>query len=261
MVTNNLIKIDFSGNPTAINLDAQVSLRDIYNTLVERGGLSSATDFSDWVKQRLQFFQENQDYKVYRFKTENPQGGRPTTEYSTSVLNAMQIVAEGHGAVGHEMRRFMSGCVRLVNEQRQLTPTNVDGEMLIRIGQQMVELERERDRAVRTKAQISERREATAMGKLSAATKTIGHLTLLVKEAKINSDDCQLILEQIGKRRTAEGLKASATGFFYKMLKQHFGLSSQLTWRDIPKERLAEAVELISTVTIPTTTRQKHSHQ
>ena len=109
---NSLIKIDFT-KPRILQLDSELSLRDIYRRLVEIGGLSSGTPFRDWVKEKLKYYQECRDFRVILRESS---GGRRAKDYIATMQVAMEICANGHGEAGHEMRRFMSECVRLVND-------------------------------------------------------------------------------------------------------------------------------------------------
>lgn len=121
-----VITVDFN-TPRALNLDDTVSLRNIYKELVARGGLTGKDPFANWVKEKLVYYAESIDYCSILEKSKI--GNKPLREYYTTVQIAMEVLANGHGEVGHQMRRFMSGCVRLVNEaaatKQQLTNDDI----------------------------------------------------------------------------------------------------------------------------------------
>ncbi len=128
-----VITVDFN-TPRALNLDDKVSLRDIYKELVMRGGLTGKDPFANWVKEKLSYYAENIDFFIVleKSKSLNRNGKARASvahEYYTSVQIAMEVLANGHGEIGHQMRRFMSGCVRLVNEaaatKQQLTNDDI----------------------------------------------------------------------------------------------------------------------------------------
>lgn len=128
--SNNLIKVDFGGVPVALDMDAQVSLRDIYDTLVQKEAVSVNTKYSDWSSDKLKYYTQGIDFIDASFKNEvqhkdGHTGAVRINDHAIKVQVAMEILANGHGKVGHEMRQFMSQCVRLVNEQRQLTPDKI----------------------------------------------------------------------------------------------------------------------------------------
>ena len=113
--SSNLVTIDFT-TQTQLNLDDQVSLRDMHKKLIERNGLKPTSNFRDWVKKKLEHYNEYIDFIKAEEKNSASITGQFTTEYYTTVQIAMEILANGHGKAGHEMRKFMSGCVRCVAE-------------------------------------------------------------------------------------------------------------------------------------------------
>ncbi|NRA63482.1 MAG: hypothetical protein HRU19_03300 [Pseudobacteriovorax sp.] len=58
---NALVEIDFK-NPVPIDLESQIDLRQIFDKLSEKGGVSSAVKFADWAKNKLRYYTENTDY-------------------------------------------------------------------------------------------------------------------------------------------------------------------------------------------------------
>ena len=138
-----LVKIDFM-TPTAINLDDTVSLRDVYDKLIERGAITGRDPFANWVKVKTVYYAENTDYSIVLEKTKTiDKNGKAKVsnreEYYTSVQIAMEILANGHGQVGHDMRRFMSGCVRKVIENNTALPPNQKVVGLLRMAAEELE--------------------------------------------------------------------------------------------------------------------------
>ena len=93
----NLIKIDFT-TPTALNMDDQVSLRDIHTKLVERGGLTGGDPFANWIKEKLAYYTESIDFFIVLEKTKSiDKNGRAKSsnrsEYFTTVQAAMEASA------------------------------------------------------------------------------------------------------------------------------------------------------------------------
>lgn len=114
MNTAQIIKIDFA-TPTVLNLDDRISLRDIHAKLIEKGG--TKTPFHKWINKKLEYYKENKDFEKVGQKIPTLGGAQEGFEYYTDLQIAMEILANGHGKVGHEMRQFMSGCVRKVVER------------------------------------------------------------------------------------------------------------------------------------------------
>ena len=85
MATNNLVPT-FQGLLASKN-QTLVNARDLHQFL------NVGRDFSNWIKKRIKEYQfiENQDFEVFNKFGENPNGGRPLTEYALSIDCAKEI--------------------------------------------------------------------------------------------------------------------------------------------------------------------------
>ena len=79
----------FRISETEINgtLTKTVSARELHSHL------EVGRDFSNWIKGRIEKYDfiENQDFIVFHKKMENPQGGRPMSEYAVTVDMAKEL--------------------------------------------------------------------------------------------------------------------------------------------------------------------------
>ncbi|WP_238884561.1 antA/AntB antirepressor family protein [Clostridium sp. YIM B02551] len=83
--------------------------------------LEIKTKFSDWIKDRVQKynFDENIDYITFSEKTEKPYGGRPSTEYILKLDIAKEIAMVENNEQGKKIRRYFIDVEKKV-KQRQL---------------------------------------------------------------------------------------------------------------------------------------------
>ncbi len=111
---SNVISIDFV-NPKPLCLDDQVNLREIYEVLVAKGAVSNNVLYATWVKRKLQYYTDNMDYFTITKKDnrKNTRGATISKEHATTVQVAMEIIANGHKEAGHQMRRFLTNCLKL----------------------------------------------------------------------------------------------------------------------------------------------------
>lgn len=67
--------------------------RTVVNARELHQALSVGRDFSTWIKDRLKKykFSRGEDYEVFPHSGENPNGGRPTTEYLLTIDTAKEI--------------------------------------------------------------------------------------------------------------------------------------------------------------------------
>lgn len=74
--------------------------------------LEIGRDFSNWIKARIfdYDFQENQDFVVFAKISENPNGGRPTTEYHISLDMAKELSMVERNAKGKQARQYFIDC-------------------------------------------------------------------------------------------------------------------------------------------------------
>ncbi len=110
----NLVQIDFV-NPKPIKLDDQVNLKDIFNILIEKGAVSERTKYAHWIENKLRYYTENVDYYTSAKKSTRNGARGATIErvHSTTIQVAMEVVANGHKEAGHQMRRYLTECLRM----------------------------------------------------------------------------------------------------------------------------------------------------
>ena len=214
--SSNLITIDFT-TPTKLNLDDQVSLRDLYERLLELHSIDKATRFNDWVKRRIEFYVEDVDFIVVTHKevTVDRHGfsrASTTKEYHTTVQIAMELLANGNGKAGHEMRQFMSACVRQVSESKvvegqQKLPFDIsDPDSILTYAREVyikehtlrlvAEDQADKEKAAREEAErlrnkIHKSRESTSTAKLGGLTASHNRLKEKIKllEEKLPADE------------------------------------------------------------------------
>ncbi|SMF80631.1 hypothetical protein [Pseudobacteriovorax antillogorgiicola] len=124
-----IVSVDFV-NSKPINLDDKVNLRDIYQTLAEKGGIATSIDFNKWAHRKLQYYTENIDYFSFDKNVEREIGASYRKEISTTVQVAMEIIANGHKEAGHEMRRFLTECIKLSMKERNGSSL-IDSDLLL----------------------------------------------------------------------------------------------------------------------------------
>ncbi len=74
--------------------------------------LESKQQFADWIKFRIDKydFVENQDFQVFHNLMNNPNGGRPLTEYALSIDMAKELSMVEGNEKGKEARRYFIAC-------------------------------------------------------------------------------------------------------------------------------------------------------
>ena len=79
--------------------------------------LESKQQFADWIKNRIRQygFIENQDYQVFHNLMNNPNGGRPTTEFALSIDMAKELSMVEGNEKGKEARRYFIACEKRLN--------------------------------------------------------------------------------------------------------------------------------------------------
>ena len=104
---------------TEHNGQRAVSARELHKFL------GSKQDFSNWIKKRIEKygFIESQDFVVYNNFIENPQGGRPLTEYAISVDMAKELSMVENNEQGRTARKYFIECEKVAKEQMRI-PTN-----------------------------------------------------------------------------------------------------------------------------------------
>lgn len=89
-----------------------VSARELHNFL------GVGKDFSNWIKDRIKKygFVENQDFEVFAKFGENPNGGRPSTEYALSIDMAKELSMVENNERGKQARRYFIECEKRLCE-------------------------------------------------------------------------------------------------------------------------------------------------
>ena len=106
--------------------------------------LESKRDFSNWMKDRIEKygFTENQDFEVFNKFGENPQGGRPLTEYALSIDMAKELCMIENNEKGRTARKYFIAC-----EKKASNPYGVPSsfhEALLLAAKQQEEIEAQR---------------------------------------------------------------------------------------------------------------------
>ena len=114
----------FRISETEINgtLTKTVNARELHSFL------ESKQDFSTWIKNRIEKYDfiENQDFIVFHKKMENPQGGRPMSEYAITLDMAKELSMVENNEQGRLARRYFIECEKKLKEVRQEPPKPVE---------------------------------------------------------------------------------------------------------------------------------------
>ncbi len=188
--------------------------------------------FANWINDRInQYgFVENQDYIVIANSGKNPNGGRPSKEYYISIDMAKELSMVERNEKGKQARRYFIECEKQAQNQLPQLPQDYPSALRLAadLAEQNEQLAIEKQQAIREKGQISNRREASVMGKLGAAVKKICKLETQVgnsekfKQAKAISwlpnyfELNRVAYQQIGKKLTAF---SEGTGIYLSRLK------------------------------------------
>jgi phage anti-repressor protein len=84
---------------TNIEESFPVNLRDLWEAL------KSKRQYADWVKDRIELFEQGVDYEVFHKSIKNPTGGRPRKEYYSTVDVAKEISMLERNEIGRAIRR------------------------------------------------------------------------------------------------------------------------------------------------------------
>lgn len=98
-----------------------VNLRDVH------AYLEVGKDFSAWAKDKLDGFQEGEDFlilQVFPKNGENLKGGRPSKEYVVTVDVAKEICMLQKNAKGRELRKYFIDCEKKLHATPQLPDFN-----------------------------------------------------------------------------------------------------------------------------------------
>ncbi|WP_334467962.1 antA/AntB antirepressor family protein [Arsenophonus sp. PmNCSU2021_1] len=145
--------------------------------------LEIGKDFTTWIKDRIKQygFAENQDYIIVE-NLSSPKSGSANSrqqvlkEYAISLNMAKELSMVERNEKGKQARQYFE-CERRIL-QPSLPGNYIEAlEALVISEKEKAVITDQRDQALRTKSQISRTREASAMGKLSVATRKNRELT------------------------------------------------------------------------------------
>jgi phage anti-repressor protein len=137
-------------------------------------GLAVGKDFATWVKVQVTRARltENRDFVKLTQKGELSATGQSRIEYHLTIDAAKHIAMMSGTDKGFEVRDYFIECERQLRGSHDLPVTYADAlrQLANEVEQKELALA-QRDKAIRTKAQIGNRREATAMATASVAVR------------------------------------------------------------------------------------------
>jgi phage anti-repressor protein len=113
-----LIRVDI--RPVGDTAVQTCSARDLH-AFLEVGKV-----FAAWIQERIEQygFEKGKDFEVFSDSGNNPQGGRPTKEYSLTLNMAKELAMVERNQKGKEARQYFIECERIAKEQsRHSSPT------------------------------------------------------------------------------------------------------------------------------------------
>ena len=139
---------------TEQNGQQAVSARDLHRFL------ESKRDFSNWIKDRIEKygFIENQDFEVFNNFGENPNGGRPLTEYALTLDTAKEIAMVEGNEKGKQARRYFIEMEKKAKQFALNTPQSFSEalrlayEQSLKIEEQQKQLEAQAPKVLFTEA-------------------------------------------------------------------------------------------------------------
>ena len=98
----------------------------------------------------------------------------------------MEIIANGHKEAGHEMRRFLTECLRLSIEKPQKVLDSFDVTDLLSMATREIEKVRKlKNQAIRDRAKIGDSKVATAMATASAMSRKLKAKEKEIEDLKV----------------------------------------------------------------------------
>lgn len=197
-----VLKVDFR-KPTKLTGQEKVNLRDVHSEL------KSSRDFSNWAAYYLPNFEEGQDYGLLNKsgEQENHSGksgaGHNRKDYWITVSAAKELAMMQTTAEGKAVRKYFLECEKLVygnglESQISSVPDILSPDFIIRLATELKEERHRADEAIRTKALIGSKREATAMNAASQA-----NTKLRVAEAQ--NEDLRAQIGEATDLKTSKG--------------------------------------------------------
>lgn len=147
--------------------------------------LGSREQFTDWIERMFDYgFEDNIDYIVFHKNLKNPNssGGRPSKDYFLTIETAKEISMLQRTEKGKEARRYFIECERKLKENTSISAIpNFSNPYEAALAwaeayKQKEIAQTERDEAIRTKAWIGNKREATAMSTAANLSKKVNKL-------------------------------------------------------------------------------------
>ncbi|SMG40861.1 Phage anti-repressor protein [Dethiosulfovibrio salsuginis] len=161
------------------------------------GFLESKRQFGNWIEDRVDKYGlvEGEDYVLVFNKTgKNPSGGRPAKDYLLTLDVAKELCMVENNERGRQARKYFIAVEKAYRESLVMIPR--DYAAALRAHADEVErrelAEKQRDIAIRTKAEIGSRREATAMATASSAVRKVTYLEDRLGEGK-NWKQCKAV--------------------------------------------------------------------
>lgn len=167
--------------------------------------LQSKRDFSNWVKDKIKKygFVENEDYEVFNNFGENPNGGRPLTEYAISIDMAKEVAMVENNARGKEARKYFIEVERrfkTIPYQSQIPQSY--SQALLLAAKQADKIEKQQQLIAQGKIQIQQNAPRVLFSKSVETSKQsilIGDLARIIKQNGVN----------IGQNRLFKWLRAN----------------------------------------------------